>query len=105
MQRSDNNAFLFPGPGGSFGTTGTTPQLVLAARELKRKILQYAIAPRTGRGQRSPSSRARNPRIWIFKDSMVFEKANPDNRRTVDEMGRAFWNADPAISHPVVGSS
>ena len=33
---------------------------------------------------------------------MVFEKANPNNRKTVAEVANAFWNADPAIAHPVV---
>ncbi len=103
-QRSDNNAYVFPGPGGSFGTTGATPQLVLAARELKRKILQYAVSPKPGRGPGTPFFPGSKPEDLDIKDSMVFEKANPKNRRTVDEIGRAFWTADPAISHPVVGS-
>ena len=33
---------------------------------------------------------------------MVFEKANPDNRKAVSEVANAFWNTDPAIAHPVV---
>ena len=33
---------------------------------------------------------------------MVFEKENPDNRKTVAEVANAFWNVDPAIAHPVV---
>jgi CO/xanthine dehydrogenase Mo-binding subunit len=103
MQRSDNNTFLFPGPGGSFGTTGATPQMVLAARELKRKILQYAVTPKT-RGSTEPFFPGKLPEELDIKDSMVFEKANPGNRKRVDEIGRAFWNADPAISHPVAGT-
>ncbi len=31
---------------------------------------------------------------------MVFEKANPKNRRTVREVSDAFWATDPPISHP-----
>jgi xanthine dehydrogenase molybdenum-binding subunit len=104
VQRSDNNAFLLPGPGGSFGTTGATPQLVLAARELRQKILQYAVAPRTIRGPGTPFFPGKKPEDLDIQDSMVFEKANPDNRKTVDEIGRAFWDADPAISHPVAGT-
>ena len=104
MQRSDNNAFLLPGPGGSFGTTGTTPQLVLAARELKRKILRCAVSPRSGRGPAEAFFPGSKPEDLDIRDSVVFEKADPKNRRTVDEIGRAFWNADPAISHPVAGS-
>jgi hypothetical protein len=103
-QRSDNNTYVFPGPGGSFGTTGATPQLVLAARELKRKILHYAVAPKPVRGAGTPFFPGSKAEDLDIKDSMIFEKANPKNQRTVDEIGRAFWNADPAISHPVVGS-
>ena len=104
VRRSDNNTFLLPGPGGSFGTTGTTPQLILAARELKRKILQYAVTPRpmTSRGtQFFPGKR---PEDLDIKDSVVFEKASPDNKRTVAEVANSFWNTDPAIFHPVAGT-
>jgi xanthine dehydrogenase molybdenum-binding subunit len=104
MQRSDNNAFLIPGPAGSFGITGTTPQLVLAARELKQKILTYAVSPRVGRVSSPPFFPGKNPEDLDIVDSHVFEKANPRNRRTVHEIARAFWNTDPAISHPVAGS-
>jgi CO/xanthine dehydrogenase Mo-binding subunit len=101
MQRSDNNAYLIPGPGGSFGTTGTTPQLVLAARELRQKILTYAVTPRITAGMPgAPFFPGMRPEDLDIQDSMVFEKANPRNRKTVDEIGRAFWNSDPAISHP-----
>jgi xanthine dehydrogenase molybdenum-binding subunit len=33
---------------------------------------------------------------------MVFEKANTGNRMAVAEIANAFWNADPAIAHPVM---
>ncbi len=105
MQHSDNNAFLFPGPGGSFGTTGASHQLVLAARDLKQKILHYAVTPRMMMGKPgTPLFPGKRPEDLEIRDSMVFEKANPDNRKTVDEIGRAFWNADPAIAHPVAGA-
>jgi CO/xanthine dehydrogenase Mo-binding subunit len=103
-RQSDNNAYLFPGPGGSFGTTGTTPQLVLAARELRQKILRYAVAPRMTMGKPVtsffPNHGAKDLDI---KDSFVFEKANPDNKKKVAEVANAFWNTDPAIVHPSVG--
>jgi xanthine dehydrogenase molybdenum-binding subunit len=35
---------------------------------------------------------------------MVFEKANPGNKRTVREVADAFWATDPTISHPVAGT-
>jgi CO/xanthine dehydrogenase Mo-binding subunit len=100
-QRSDNNTYLFSGPGGSFGTTATTPQLVLGARELKRKILQCAVTPRQIRGKDMTFFPGKKPEELNIKDSIVFEKANPDNKKTVAEIGVAFWGTDPAISHPV----
>ncbi len=103
-RRSDNNVFLLPGPAGSMGTTGTTPQLVLAARELKRKILHYAMTPRPGAGGGEPFFPGRKIEDLDIKDSWVFEKANPANKRTVAEVANAFWNTDPAIAHPVAGS-
>lgn len=102
-KRSDNNTYLFSGLGGSFGTTATTPQLVLGARELKRKILQCAVTPRPGRGQGAPYFPGKKPEDLDIRDSVIFEKANPGNRVTVAEVGSAFWSTDPAISHPVAG--
>jgi xanthine dehydrogenase molybdenum-binding subunit len=103
-QRSDNNTYLFSGPGGSFGTTATTPQLVLGARELKRKILECAVARRSIRDGDVTLFPGKKPEELDIKDSMIFEKANPGNRKTVAEVGAAFWSTEPAISHPVAGS-
>jgi CO/xanthine dehydrogenase Mo-binding subunit len=101
QRRSDNNTYLFSGPGGSFGTTATTPQLVLAARELKRKILDYAVSRRLVRGQEMSFFPGKKPEELDIEDSLIFEKANPGNQRAVAEVGNAFWSSDPAISHPV----
>jgi len=103
-RRSDNNTFIFSGPGGAFGTTATTPQLVLGARELKRKILQYAVTPRMDRGQMTAFFPEKKPEDLDIRDSIVFEKANPGNQKPVREIASAFWIADPAISHPAAGS-
>ena len=103
-QRSDNNTYLFSGPGGSFGTTATTPQMVLGARELKQKILQCAVAPRSMRGQDVTFFPGKKPEDLDIKDSVIFEKANPKNQKTVAEVGAAFWITNPAISHPVPGT-
>ncbi len=48
QQRADANTYMFWVPGGSMGISQTTPQLVLAARELRRKILEYAVRPGGG---------------------------------------------------------
>ncbi len=98
QRRSDNNVYHFAEPGGSYGTISTTPQLIFAARQLKQKILRYAAASRLGT---DPFFPGKQPEDLDIKDSMVFEKAHPDNRKTVAEVANAFWNADPAIAHPV----
>jgi CO/xanthine dehydrogenase Mo-binding subunit len=51
QHRSDNNMYRFFVPGGSMGTVGSVPQLVVASRELKERILQAATAPRAGAGR------------------------------------------------------
>ncbi len=106
QQHSDANTYHFFVPGGSMGTTNTTPQLVLAARELKRKILGYAVRPITGfiTDQRQPMFPGKKVEDLDIKDSMVFEKADPSNRKTVKEVASPFWSDDPAIIHPVAPS-
>ena len=48
VQRSDASAYQFWVPGGSMGIGQSTPQLVLAARELKKKILELCRAAAPG---------------------------------------------------------
>ena len=106
-RRSDNTNFHLWQPGGSFGTNYITTQLILAARELKQKILEYAVRPKPGL-YTSPARPAvfpnKKPEDLDIKDSMVFEKANPNNRKTVREVADAFWALDPPISHPPAGT-
>ena len=109
-QRSDANTYRLWVPGGSMGISQTTPQLVVAARELKRKILNYAVRPSGGMGFPPMMRTARGSGQNVFtgkkaedldvKDGFVFEKANPRNRRTVREVADSFWGDDPAIIHP-----
>ena len=56
QQRADANTYMFWVPGGSMGISQTTPQLVLAARQLKQKLLDYAVRPRGGGFPGMPSS-------------------------------------------------
>jgi CO/xanthine dehydrogenase Mo-binding subunit len=97
-RETDNNTYYLSEPGGSFGTVSTTPQLVLAARELKQKILQYAI-------RENPSGMiffpGRKPEDLDIRDSYVFEKEDPSNKKRVSEVANPFWVIDPAISHAV----
>jgi xanthine dehydrogenase molybdenum-binding subunit len=115
QQRTDADTFQFWVPGGSMGISQTTPQLIIAARELKRKIIDYAARTRSnpmmGGGGRmagmkpsgSESSFAgKKAEELDVKDGFVFEKANPGNRRSVKDVATSFWGEDPAIIHPVV---
>ncbi|MBN2318234.1 MAG: molybdopterin-dependent oxidoreductase [Acidobacteria bacterium] len=105
QQRSDANTFHFWVPGGSMGISQNTPQLIMAARMLKRKILDYAVRP--GMGMMGPGPAqfpGKKPEDLDVKDGFVFEKANPANRKTVGDVATPFWNDDPAIVHPTVPS-
>ncbi|HSW40189.1 MAG TPA: molybdopterin cofactor-binding domain-containing protein, partial [Acidobacteriota bacterium] len=108
QQRSDANTYMFWVPGGAMGISQTTPQLVIAAREMKKKILAYAVRPRRGAMMSKPGTEAGRPLFpgktveeLDVKDGFVFEKAHPENRKTVRETASSFWGDDPAIFHPV----
>ena len=96
QQRSDAGTYVFWVPSGGMGICQTTPQLIIAARELKRKILDYAVLP-----GRRPAFPEKTVEDLDVKDGFVFEKANPSNRKTVGEVATPFWGDDPAIIHPV----
>ncbi len=96
---SDNNTYFLGEPGGSFGTNSTMPQLVWAARELRQKVLQYAVRTRQKSAPFFPGKQAEDLDI---RDSMIFEKSNPANRKSVTEVANAFWSSDPAIAHPII---
>jgi CO/xanthine dehydrogenase Mo-binding subunit len=111
VQRSDNSSFYMWQPGGSFSTAYITTQLVMAARELKKKILAYAVRPTPAYNsshffttEQPPAFPGKKPEELDIRDSMVFEKVNPANRKTVREVADIFWDIDPAIAHPVVGT-
>ena len=109
QQRSDANTYRFWVPGGAMGITRNTPQLIVAARELKQKIIDYALRPPSGPmfpgfnpgpGQSAfPGKKAEDLDV---KEGFIFEKTNPRNKKSVREVASAFWGDDPAIIHPVV---
>jgi CO/xanthine dehydrogenase Mo-binding subunit len=76
-------------PGGSFGTENNTVQMTLMSRDLKNQILLRAITP-TPATDRSPEIPAAFPDKKVedldIKDSVVFEIANPSNKKTVAEV-------------------
>lgn len=106
QQRSDANTYRFFVPGGAMGITRNTPQLIVAARELKQKIIDYAVRqppppmfPGAGPGQ--PAFPGKKVEELDVKEGYVFEKANPENRKSVKEVAASFWDDDPSIIHPV----
>jgi CO/xanthine dehydrogenase Mo-binding subunit len=110
-QRSDNSSFFMWQPGGSFSTAFINTQLVLAARELKKKILGYAVRKTPAynsshffKTEQPAAFPGRKPEELDIKDGHIYEKANPKNRKSVREVADIFWDIDPAISHPVVGT-
>lgn len=102
-QRSDNSAYCLAQPAGSAGTVNATHQLVLAARELKQKLLERAAAPMPGFMMMGGQAASRKPEDFDIRDSMVFEKANPDRKRPVAAVaGGGFMGSNPIIVHPEV---
>jgi len=100
--------FEFALPGGSLGTIHTVPQLIVAARELKQKILQAAAAPRQGAmmfGSQAAMFEGKKPEDLDIKDSMVFEKANPSNKKPLAEViGSSGRSDNSGIAHPGSGT-
>jgi CO/xanthine dehydrogenase Mo-binding subunit len=110
-RRSDNSSFYMWQPGGSFSTAYITTQLVLAARELKKKLLEYAVKPTPAyntshffKTEQPPAFPGKRPEDLDIRDSVILEKANPSNRKALRDVADIFWDVDPAISHPVVGT-
>jgi CO/xanthine dehydrogenase Mo-binding subunit len=106
-QRSDNSAFTLAQPAGSSGTVNATPQLIYAARELKKKILERA-ASGSGMGfmmpmpGRKPAPSNKKPEDFDIVDSMIIEKANPDKKRSIAQVagGGGFFSAGTLMAHP-----
>jgi CO/xanthine dehydrogenase Mo-binding subunit len=105
-RRSDNTNYHLWQIGGSFGTPYITTQLILAAKEIRKKILEYAVQSKPSL-YNSPEQPPLFPNLKIedldIRDSIVFEKANPSNRKTIREVADPFWATDPPIAHPVAG--
>jgi CO/xanthine dehydrogenase Mo-binding subunit len=105
---SDNSAYCLAQPAGSSGTVNATLQLVYAAREMKRQILERAATPTTGFPfalfAKQNTSGGKKPEDFDIRDSMVFEKANPDQKRPVSQVAGGFMNSNPIIVHPEVNT-
>ena len=108
QHRSDNSMYRFAPPGGSLGTVTTVPQLIIAARQLKQRILEAAVTPQPGammRPARPALFPGKTPEDLDIKDSMVFEKANPNNKKSITEvLGPSVDSDNSAIAHPIAGT-
>ncbi len=72
----------------SSGACSNMTALVLAAQKAKRNLLEYAVKPRPATGAAGvPEAAAlfpdKKPEDLDIKDSMIFEKAKPDNTQPV----------------------
>ena len=100
---SDNGAFYLAQPSGSSGTVNAAHQLIVAARELKQKILESAVASQQERGFMFGSSSPfadMKPEALDIRDSYIFDKANPDKRMPLRQIGGGFMDGESFISHP-----
>ncbi len=109
IQHADNGAYSLPQPAGSAGTVNALPQLLRVAAELKRKILERAAMPMPSfmgnRGGASGPASGRNPEDFDIKDSIVYEKANHDKKRTLGEVTGGFMGSGPIIAYPDTNDS
>ena len=105
---SDNSAYCLAQPAGSSGTVNAMPQLVHAAREMKQQILERAATPMPGfmfnPSAKSNAAASKKPEDYDIQDSMVFEKADPDKKRSVSQIGGGFMSSNPIIVHPDVNT-
>jgi hypothetical protein len=83
-----------------FGEMGT------AEAKFNQNILNYKALDTSQQHlvEEAPFFPGKAPEDLEIRDSMVLEKANPGNLKTVGEIDRAFWYVDPEISHPVAGA-
>lgn len=113
QQHSDNSAYCLAQPAGSTGTVNATVQLVVAARELKQKILDSARSVMGGAmpgfmfgmGGNPSSSGKTTSDDYDIKDSYIFVKSNPQRRVPVSQVASGFMQSNPIIVHPDTGSS
>jgi xanthine dehydrogenase molybdenum-binding subunit len=103
--RSDNGAFSLAQPAGSGGTVNATPQLILAAKELKKKILQRAAGAALASTPGGKESRlTKTPEELDIRNSIIYESSNPDRRISLQDVSTGFYSSNPLIAQPdIVG--
>ena len=87
-KNNDDPGFDVAGLGSSSGLLRNSPPLIRASRKLKTTILECAVSPRMGiLGPLFPGKKAEELDI---RDSEIFEKANPDNRKPASSVAVYF---------------
>jgi CO/xanthine dehydrogenase Mo-binding subunit len=93
-------SFIAAESGGSIGGQRTYPAMIRAARNMKSIILEHAVKPRSlgmgmfgmmggGRGM-APPFPDKKPEDLDIKDSLVFEKANPEKKVKISTIMAPF---------------
>jgi xanthine dehydrogenase molybdenum-binding subunit len=89
-------------PGGSFATENNTGQFFIVGLDIKKDILERAVAPRTQ--NRPPLFPDTMVDELDIKDSVVFKKANPQEKMTVEEiMGTTRVSYEPTVPARAIG--
>jgi CO/xanthine dehydrogenase Mo-binding subunit len=108
-RRVDNGAWSLAQPAGSSGTVNAASQLVVAARELKGKILEIAAATGAmpmgfmmGAPGGAQAPQAKKPEDFDIRDSMIIEKADPEKKRPLAQVAGGFMSQSPVVAHPEV---
>ncbi len=111
FRNPDDVGFQARGGGGSSGMCGTLPSMVRVARKMKTVILEHATMPRSY--GRPPLMGDVPIEDLDIMNSLIFEKADPENNITVSAVGQSFaggfwggdnlyaWDYPPAVSPPV----
>jgi CO/xanthine dehydrogenase Mo-binding subunit len=99
QQHVDNSTYCLSQPASSAGTVSALPQLIQSAREMKKKVLEHALGSGStsmmpgfmfGRGRGGfpgfSSGQSRNIEDFDVQDSVIFEKANPDEKMAVSDI-------------------
>jgi CO/xanthine dehydrogenase Mo-binding subunit len=110
-----DTAWEWTDPGGSTNTVNNSPSLVRLAAKAKQMILEFACEPRAINQQKNvvwPVSRAsvpaafsgKKPEELDMKDGVIFEKANPTNKKTLASIcGTTFGNIEPIVVDDYTG--
>ena len=87
-KNNDDPGFDVAGLGSSSGLLRNSPPLIKSSRKLKKIILDCAVSPRMGiLGPLFPGKKAEE---LDLRDSEIFEKANPSNRKPVASVAAYF---------------